>query len=100
MWVLGSKRGLFLLPQRLTFPHKICGAVKFVPNRPSEILSAGYDSALLHFDITQGSVLSRFDIGKEPVERKELLTHADPSWPSTLERDITLTTLRSLYRLL
>jgi len=44
----------------------ICGAVRFVPNRPSEILSAGYDSVLLHFDITQGSVLSRFDIDGLP----------------------------------
>jgi len=44
----------------------ICGAVKFVPNRPSEILSAGYDSVMLHFDITQGSVLSRFDIASIP----------------------------------
>lgn len=35
----------------------------FIPNRPSELLSAGYDSALLHFDIVQGSILSRFDVG-------------------------------------
>jgi len=55
--------------QRLTCIRKICGTVRFIPNRPSEILSAGYDSALLHFDITQGSVLSRFDVGKEPRVR-------------------------------
>jgi len=40
--------------------------VRFVPNRPSEILSAGYDSTLLHFDIIQGSVLSRFDVAGLP----------------------------------
>jgi len=56
---------LILFPRELIHIHKICGTVRFVPNRPSELLSAGYDSALLHFDITQGSVLSRFDIGKE-----------------------------------
>jgi len=49
-----------------TLHTNICGAVRFVPNRPSEILSAGYDSVLLHFDIIQGSVLSRFDIAGLP----------------------------------
>ena len=39
--------------------------MRFVPNRPNEILSAGYDSVLLHFDIIQGSVHSRFNIGEE-----------------------------------
>ena len=66
---------LILLPQRLTRIRKICGTVRFIPNRPSEILSAGYDSALLHFDIAQGSVLSRFDIGKELVELEGFLTN-------------------------
>lgn len=64
---VNSTQSPILLLQRLIFIHKICDAVKFVPNRPSEILSAGYDSALLHFDIAQGSILSRFDIGKEQV---------------------------------
>ena len=50
---------------RLSCIHKICGAVRFIPNRPNEILSAGYDSAMLHFDITRRTVLSRFDIGRE-----------------------------------
>ncbi|KAF9645295.1 WD40 repeat-like protein [Thelephora ganbajun] len=49
-----------------TLHTNICGAVRFIPNRPSEILSAGYDSALLHFDITQGSILSRLDIAGIP----------------------------------
>ncbi|KAL6305311.1 WD40 repeat-like protein [Sparassis latifolia] len=40
----------------------ICGAVKFVPNRPSELVSGGYDSAVLHFDFSQGTLLSRYDI--------------------------------------
>ncbi|PIL24234.1 hypothetical protein GSI_13987 [Ganoderma sinense ZZ0214-1] len=40
----------------------ICGSVKFIPDRPSEIVSGGYDSAVLHFDIGQGNILSRYDI--------------------------------------
>ena len=47
--------------------------MRFVPNRPGEILSAGYDSTLLHFDITQGSVLSRFDIGRGVITRRNSL---------------------------
>ena len=43
---------------------QVCGSVKCIPDRPSEIVSGGYDSAILHFDIGQGSILSRFDIGK------------------------------------
>ncbi|KAJ6502386.1 WD40-repeat-containing domain protein [Mycena sanguinolenta] len=35
---------------------------KFIPDRPREIVSGGYDSCLLHFDFHQGSVLSRRDI--------------------------------------
>lgn len=42
--------------------------MRFVPNRPSEILSAGYDLAMLHFDIAQKSVLSRFNIGRELLD--------------------------------
>ena len=59
--------------RRLTSFRKICGVVRFVPNRPREILSAGYDSTLLHFDTTRGSVLSRFDIGEELVPRSPSL---------------------------
>jgi len=44
----------------------ICGTVKFIPDRPSEIVSGGYDSALLHFDSNQGSILSRFDVVAAP----------------------------------
>ncbi|KAI0672963.1 WD40-repeat-containing domain protein [Trametes maxima] len=44
----------------------VCGCVKFVPDRPNELLSGGFDSALLHFDIGQGNVLSRFDITAPP----------------------------------
>ncbi|KAI0647319.1 WD40-repeat-containing domain protein [Trametes meyenii] len=44
----------------------VCGCVKFVPDRPNELLSGGFDSALLHFDIGQGSVLSRFDVTAPP----------------------------------
>ncbi|OSD08594.1 WD40 repeat-like protein [Trametes coccinea BRFM310] len=44
----------------------VCGSVKFIPDRPSELLSGGYDSALLHFDIGQGNILSRLDISAPP----------------------------------
>ncbi|KAF8969646.1 WD40-repeat-containing domain protein [Flammula alnicola] len=37
----------------------VCGNVKFVPDRPRELVSGGYDTALLHFDFVQGKVLSR-----------------------------------------
>jgi len=42
--------------------------VKFIPDRPSEIMSGGYDCALLHFDFIQGSLLSRLDITGPPPE--------------------------------
>jgi len=37
----------------------ICASVGFIPNRPSELISGGYDSTLLHFDFMQGTILSR-----------------------------------------
>lgn len=43
---------------------QISWAVKFIPDRPSEIVSGGYDCALLHFDFVQGSLLSRFDFSE------------------------------------
>jgi len=46
--------------------ESICGTVKFIPNRPSELVSGGYDLALLHFDFLQGSVLSRRDLAALP----------------------------------
>ncbi|EJF66094.1 hypothetical protein DICSQDRAFT_97887 [Dichomitus squalens LYAD-421 SS1] len=44
----------------------VCGSVKFIPDRPSEIVSGGFDSAILHFDIGQGSILSQRDITAPP----------------------------------
>ena len=41
----------------------MCGSVRFIPDRPSELVSGGYDYALLHFDFVQGSILSRDDLG-------------------------------------
>ncbi|KAF9500508.1 WD40 repeat-like protein [Pleurotus eryngii] len=40
----------------------ICGCVKFIPNRPSELFSAGYDHALYHFDFSQRKLLSVYNI--------------------------------------
>lgn len=45
----------------------ICGIVRFIPDRPREIVSGGYDSCLLHFDFQQGTVLSRRDIPPFPA---------------------------------
>ncbi|KZT09649.1 WD40 repeat-like protein [Laetiporus sulphureus 93-53] len=44
----------------------VCGTVKFIPGRSSELVSGGYDSALLHYDFIQNTVLSRFDITAPP----------------------------------
>ncbi|KAJ7271949.1 WD40 repeat-like protein [Mycena haematopus] len=41
--------------------------VRFIPDRPREIVSGGYDSCLLHFDFLQGTVLSRRDIPSFPA---------------------------------
>jgi len=54
---------------RMKVKHANIGwAVKFIPHRPSEILSGGYDCALLHFDFMQGSLLSRLDFNAPPPE--------------------------------
>ncbi|KAJ7219435.1 WD40-repeat-containing domain protein [Mycena pura] len=45
----------------------ICGVVRFIPDRPRELVSGGYDSTLLHFDFMLGTVLSRRDIPLWPV---------------------------------
>ncbi|KAH9952115.1 hypothetical protein B0H21DRAFT_817842 [Amylocystis lapponica] len=52
--------------QMKTRHSSICGTVKCVPDRPGEIVSGGYDSALLHFDRAQGTLLSRLDIAAPP----------------------------------
>lgn len=49
-----------------TSHDNICGTVKFIPDRPSEIVSGGYDSSLLHHDFHQRTVSSRFDLGTSP----------------------------------
>ncbi|CAL1705173.1 unnamed protein product [Somion occarium] len=46
----------------------ICSSVKFIPDRPTELVSGGYDSGLLHFDFVQRNVLSSFDITATPTE--------------------------------
>ncbi|CCM04721.1 uncharacterized protein FIBRA_06909 [Fibroporia radiculosa] len=42
--------------------NNICGTVRFIPDRPSELVSGGYDSAVLQHDFVQNAMLSRFDI--------------------------------------
>ena len=43
---------------------KICAAVRFIPDRPSELISGGYDSTLLHFDFRQDTILSRREFSR------------------------------------
>jgi len=40
----------------------IAGSISFIPERPSELVSGGYDYHLLHFDFRQGVLLSRFNL--------------------------------------
>ncbi|KAJ6630598.1 WD40-repeat-containing domain protein [Mycena sp. CBHHK59/15] len=56
-----------IISRMKTKHSSICGIVRFIPDRPREIVSGGYDSALLHFDFMQGSVLSRRDIPPFPI---------------------------------
>ncbi|KAH9484368.1 hypothetical protein JR316_0003849 [Psilocybe cubensis] len=48
--------------------NEVCGSVKFVPGRPRELISGGYDNILLHFDFVQGKVLSRRQIDTFALE--------------------------------
>ncbi|KAK7020475.1 WD repeat-containing protein 53 [Favolaschia claudopus] len=41
-----------------TSHSSICGIVRFIPDRPQEIVSGGYDNCLIHFNHLQGTVLS------------------------------------------
>ncbi|KAK2466708.1 hypothetical protein APHAL10511_000966 [Amanita phalloides] len=36
----------------------VCGCVKFILTKPKELVSGGYDQKLLHFDYTNGNLLS------------------------------------------
>ncbi|KAF8735152.1 hypothetical protein AX14_002657 [Amanita brunnescens Koide BX004] len=40
----------------------VCGCVKFIPTKPKELVSGGYDQKLLHFDYTNGNLLSEREI--------------------------------------
>ncbi|CAA7270910.1 unnamed protein product [Cyclocybe aegerita] len=54
---------------RMETKHEsVCGSVKFVPDRPRELVSGGYDTVLLHFDFFQGKVLSRRQMDPYSVE--------------------------------
>jgi hypothetical protein len=44
-------------------PMQIAGSVKFVPDRPNEIVSGGYDNCVLHFDHSQRTILSKHTFG-------------------------------------
>ncbi|KAG6854582.1 hypothetical protein C0991_004918 [Blastosporella zonata] len=42
----------------MNYIRQVCGSVKFIPDRPRELVSGGYDTALLHFDYHEGKILS------------------------------------------
>ncbi|KAF8275061.1 hypothetical protein EI94DRAFT_1712292, partial [Lactarius quietus] len=44
----------------------ICASANFIPDRPSEAVSGGYDSTLLHFDFRQGTLLSKREFASVP----------------------------------
>lgn len=51
----------------------VCGCVKYIPNRPKELVSGGYDQKLFHFDSTSGNLLSERGISpSEPTEGMSL----------------------------
>ncbi|KAI0273585.1 WD40-repeat-containing domain protein [Gloeopeniophorella convolvens] len=53
--------------QRMRVHHSsICATVRFIPDRPGEVVSGGYDSTLMHFDWRQGSILSRRQFSSPP----------------------------------
>ncbi|KIK44998.1 hypothetical protein CY34DRAFT_22746 [Suillus luteus UH-Slu-Lm8-n1] len=56
----------------------ICGSVKFIPDRPSELVSGGYDSRLLHHDFHQRIVLSRLDLGTSPLSESSGVSMSPP----------------------
>jgi len=43
--------------------RSISASISFIPNRPHELVSGGYDSCLNHFDLTTRSTLSHLDLG-------------------------------------
>ncbi|KAL0946699.1 hypothetical protein HGRIS_012886 [Hohenbuehelia grisea] len=46
----------------------ICGFVKFIPNRPREIFSGGYDHSLMHFDFMDRKVLGQYAVPASSTE--------------------------------
>ncbi|KAH7889639.1 WD40-repeat-containing domain protein [Phlebopus sp. FC_14] len=67
---LGTVGVLDLQTNRITQMRQshgnICGTVRFIPDRPSELVSGGYDSTILHFDFSRGGVVSRDDLRGAP----------------------------------
>ncbi|KAG1895675.1 WD40-repeat-containing domain protein [Suillus fuscotomentosus] len=61
-----------------TSHDNICGTVKFIPDRPSELVSGGYDSRLLHHDFHQKTILSRFDLGTSPLSESSGVSMSPP----------------------
>jgi|ERR1700722_5389198 len=64
--------------------EQICGTIKFIPDRPSELVSGGYDQALLHFDFLQCKLVSRRNLGEPPCSMSVVLRaygHSEAALP-------------------
>ncbi|GJJ12622.1 hypothetical protein Clacol_006865 [Clathrus columnatus] len=47
-----------------TSHSNLCTNVSFIPNRPREMVSTGYDFNILHHDFPLGTILSSFQVGE------------------------------------
>ncbi|KAK7467336.1 hypothetical protein VKT23_004393 [Stygiomarasmius scandens] len=61
--------------------ENICACVKFIPQRPNEIVSGGYDETVLHYDFQQGTTLSSLKL--PPVESVGGMSFSPPFIMST-----------------
>ncbi|KAF9063815.1 hypothetical protein BDP27DRAFT_1334466 [Rhodocollybia butyracea] len=61
----------------------ICGCVKFVPDRPRELVSAGYDETFLHFDFLEGTCISKHEISSSQTQTTEGVSLSPPFIMST-----------------
>ncbi|TFK63229.1 hypothetical protein BDN72DRAFT_826806 [Pluteus cervinus] len=49
--------------RRMNQPHtSVSGSVKFIPDWPKEIVSGGYDTALHHYNFTEGDLVARHEM--------------------------------------
>ena len=76
---VSSNKLVFIVSIEHVFVLQVCATVRFIPDRPSELISGGYDSTLFHFDFWQGTILSRRAFSKRhssPIVRTH--SHTTP----------------------